>query len=312
LPYGAPRSGAIGATERGWIGQTKDASTGLQYLNARYYDPTIGRFTAADPLANLAEPGSLDAYGYGRGSPVTLTDPTGLYACDDPRDCRPSTGLPAQPRKPPPAPPKVTTFWYLAPPDDPGWPDDVVLNEAAPEHVYPDGSGALQGLFNCAAYYEGVCERRFVTIEDELLEAWYRALEAIDAERPTIGEYIWDNRWNLVDAAVLATCVGGSVGSCVRATAVASGAKGVEIALSDRPAGQKAQDLLYTAIASSAYLLPGVASQAAPLVATCRAITLTQAPSTVVSALRIATAGPGAVCVAAGSQCTSPGIPTTG
>jgi RHS repeat-associated protein len=99
LPYGAPRSGAIGATERGWIGQTKDASTGLQYLNARYYDPAIGRFTATDPLADLAKVASLDAYGYGHGSPATLTDPTGLYACDDPRDCRPSTGLPSQPRQ---------------------------------------------------------------------------------------------------------------------------------------------------------------------------------------------------------------------
>jgi hypothetical protein len=34
LPYGAPRSGSIPATDRGWIGQTKDSSTGLQYLNA--------------------------------------------------------------------------------------------------------------------------------------------------------------------------------------------------------------------------------------------------------------------------------------
>jgi RHS repeat-associated protein len=78
LPYGAPRSGSIGATDRGWIGQTKDASTGLQYLNARYYDPAVGRFTATDPLADLGRPSTLDAYGYSGGSPVTLSDPTGL------------------------------------------------------------------------------------------------------------------------------------------------------------------------------------------------------------------------------------------
>lgn len=29
LPYGAARGGAITATDRGWIGQTKDDSTGL-------------------------------------------------------------------------------------------------------------------------------------------------------------------------------------------------------------------------------------------------------------------------------------------
>ena len=34
LPYGAPRSttGGNAVTDRGWIGQTKDNSTGLQYL----------------------------------------------------------------------------------------------------------------------------------------------------------------------------------------------------------------------------------------------------------------------------------------
>jgi RHS repeat-associated protein len=47
LPYGAPRStSGTPVTDRGWIGQTKDSSTGLQYLNARYYDPAVGRFTA--------------------------------------------------------------------------------------------------------------------------------------------------------------------------------------------------------------------------------------------------------------------------
>jgi RHS repeat-associated protein len=81
LPYGMPRSttGGSAVTEKGWIGQTRDTSTGLQYLNARYYDPAIGRFTATDPLANLGEPGSIDAYGYGLGNPVTHSDQSGLY-----------------------------------------------------------------------------------------------------------------------------------------------------------------------------------------------------------------------------------------
>jgi RHS repeat-associated protein len=80
LPYGGVRSSSgTQATEKGFIGQTKDNSTGLQYLNARYYDPTIGRFTAVDPLASLSSPGSLDAYGYGHGNPVTMSDPSGLW-----------------------------------------------------------------------------------------------------------------------------------------------------------------------------------------------------------------------------------------
>lgn len=80
LAYGAIRSSSgTQATDRGFIGQVKDGSTGLQYLNARYYDPAIGRFTAPDPVVDLANPGSLDAYGYGLGNPVTLSDPTGLF-----------------------------------------------------------------------------------------------------------------------------------------------------------------------------------------------------------------------------------------
>ena len=43
---------------------------------ARYYDPAIGRFTAVDPIVSAV--GSLDRFGYGLGSPVTLKDPSGL------------------------------------------------------------------------------------------------------------------------------------------------------------------------------------------------------------------------------------------
>jgi RHS repeat-associated protein len=79
LPYGAPRSttGGTAVTDRGWIGQTKDTSTGLQYLNARYYDPTIGRFTAVDPVVGLGA-GSLDRYGYSLANPISMSDPSGL------------------------------------------------------------------------------------------------------------------------------------------------------------------------------------------------------------------------------------------
>lgn len=80
LPYGAPRSttGGSAVTDRGWIGQTRDNSTGLQYLNARYYDPAVGRFTSPDPVVNTSRASGSDAYGYGAGNPVTLSDPSGL------------------------------------------------------------------------------------------------------------------------------------------------------------------------------------------------------------------------------------------
>lgn len=35
-------------TQKGYIGERFDPETGLQYLNATYYDPTFGRYVSAD------------------------------------------------------------------------------------------------------------------------------------------------------------------------------------------------------------------------------------------------------------------------
>jgi RHS repeat-associated protein len=73
-PYGNQRlkQGSL-STNKGFTGQYNDGLTGLDYYNARYYDPAIGLFLSADPM------GGLDAYGYAGGNPETDTDPSGLY-----------------------------------------------------------------------------------------------------------------------------------------------------------------------------------------------------------------------------------------
>jgi RHS repeat-associated protein len=73
-PYGSVRyqSGAL-PTDYGYTGQRSDATTGLDYYGARYYDPLLGQFTSADTL--LA--GGLNRYGYVGGNPTTATDPSG-------------------------------------------------------------------------------------------------------------------------------------------------------------------------------------------------------------------------------------------
>ena len=67
-------------TDYGYTGQRSDASSGLDYYGARYYDPTLGQFTSADTL--LAR--GLNRYGYVGGNPTTATDPSGHMDDEDP------------------------------------------------------------------------------------------------------------------------------------------------------------------------------------------------------------------------------------
>jgi RHS repeat-associated protein len=87
-PYGAIRGSGTPAQNdklpisKGWLNQVSDeASTGLVYLNARYYDPAVARFVSPDPLMNPANPSTLDPYRYAGNNPVMFTDATGLFDC---------------------------------------------------------------------------------------------------------------------------------------------------------------------------------------------------------------------------------------
>ena len=64
--------------ERGFIGGTVDAVTGLTHLGAREYDPASGRFLSPDPVIDFADPQQSNAYTYGRNNPLSFPDPTGL------------------------------------------------------------------------------------------------------------------------------------------------------------------------------------------------------------------------------------------
>ncbi|MBN6033360.1 type IV secretion protein Rhs [Amycolatopsis sp. 195334CR] len=64
--------------EKGFVGGTKDES-GLTHLGAREYDPKNGRFTSADPVLDQDDPQQMNGYAYANNSPVTNSDPSGLY-----------------------------------------------------------------------------------------------------------------------------------------------------------------------------------------------------------------------------------------
>ena len=94
-PYGTQgySAGSIG-TSKGYTGQYND-STGLDYYNARYYDPVIGRFVSADVKQDNFH--GFDPYGYVQGNPETKNDPTGLVPCSQQETaCKSLTTLFAQ------------------------------------------------------------------------------------------------------------------------------------------------------------------------------------------------------------------------
>jgi RHS repeat-associated protein len=84
LPYGGSRATTAPLftlpTDRGWIGQTQDKDTGLDYLNARYYDPQLAHFISTDPLNIQTNPATANPYTYATDNPITYTDPNGAVA----------------------------------------------------------------------------------------------------------------------------------------------------------------------------------------------------------------------------------------
>jgi RHS repeat-associated protein len=64
-----------------FAGEQRDASTGLDYLRARYYDSSLGRFVSADPFAGfMSDPMSLHNYQYAHANPTRYTDPSGYFS----------------------------------------------------------------------------------------------------------------------------------------------------------------------------------------------------------------------------------------
>jgi RHS repeat-associated protein len=65
----------------------------LDYMHARYYNPTVGRFLSVDPALDLRKtlpnPQAWNRYAYVRSNPMRFTDPTGKYTCSGSKDdCR--------------------------------------------------------------------------------------------------------------------------------------------------------------------------------------------------------------------------------
>jgi len=72
--------------QRKFAGHEYDVDTGLSYMNARYYNSSIGRFISQDPvfiglgsgqIEVLSDPQLLNSYSYARNNPLAYIDPDG-------------------------------------------------------------------------------------------------------------------------------------------------------------------------------------------------------------------------------------------
>jgi len=80
-PYGLQVTGAA-ADGPGYTGHVSDPDTQLIYMQARYYDPVVGRFLSPDPvLPQPANTGNFNIYSYASNNPINFTDPNGMYVC---------------------------------------------------------------------------------------------------------------------------------------------------------------------------------------------------------------------------------------
>ncbi len=81
-PFGEELQGpAANNDQAGYTGHIRDSATGLNYMQARYYDPTIGRFLSVDPVGfTIDSPMSFGRYTYANNNPYLYVDPDGEFA----------------------------------------------------------------------------------------------------------------------------------------------------------------------------------------------------------------------------------------
>ena len=79
MPFGETMTNPLGNADlAGYTGHIKDSATGLNYMQARYYDPLIGRFLSVDPVGFSPDaPYMFNRYTYVNNDPLNLIDPDG-------------------------------------------------------------------------------------------------------------------------------------------------------------------------------------------------------------------------------------------
>jgi RHS repeat-associated protein len=83
-------------TRRGYTEHEMLDNVGLIHMNGRVYDPGVGRFMSADPIADgLGEAGGFNRYAYVQNSPLSWVDPEGWESQCLVANCKPRSDPPA-------------------------------------------------------------------------------------------------------------------------------------------------------------------------------------------------------------------------
>lgn len=86
-PWGETRFGGVGI-EYQYTGQYRQSAIGMDYYNARWYDPALGRFAIADSIVpEVGNSQDWDRYAYSYGNPIRYNDPTGHISTDPGGGC---------------------------------------------------------------------------------------------------------------------------------------------------------------------------------------------------------------------------------
>ncbi|ACP26071.1 YD repeat containing protein [Sinorhizobium fredii NGR234] len=80
--FGEPANKAM-ATQKNYIGERFDPETGLMYLNARYMDPSFGRFISPDDWNPTLAGVGTNRYAYAANDPINKSDPNGHIPVDE-------------------------------------------------------------------------------------------------------------------------------------------------------------------------------------------------------------------------------------
>ena len=73
--FGEPKPAT--SLPKGFIGERSDVETGMLYLNARYYDPVLGRFVSPDDWDPTLPGVGTNRYAYAGNDPVNKADANG-------------------------------------------------------------------------------------------------------------------------------------------------------------------------------------------------------------------------------------------